>query len=117
MELAVFLLVADPASIHFELASECIQCTADCLEAADGCLNVIPVWNFGQGMKGGDFLPSQVIFALHVILSDLDIAHGHANVAMAEDLHQNREAHAGSQHCRSVSMAKLVRPNGRATGL
>ena len=113
VEFAVFLLVSDLAPIHFHLMSECIHCAADRRDSAEGCFGV--VWKLGQGMKGGDFVPCLVIFTLQVVLRNLDVAHGHANVAMAKDFLQNREADAGPQHHGGESMPQLVKPNGRAT--
>ena len=67
-------------------------------------------------MNRGHFLPRQVIFALEIVLSDLDVAHGHSNVAVAEDLLQGGETDAGTQHHCGIGMSELVKPNGWAAG-
>ena len=67
-------------------------------------------------MNKGHFLPCLVVLALEVLLGDLHIDHCHSNVAVAEDLFQSGETHAGAEHSRGKGMSELMRSNGRATG-
>ena len=66
-------------------------------------------------MNSSHFLPCQVILALEVLLGNLDVAHGHSNVTVAENLLQGGKADAGTEHYSGKSMSQLVRSNGRAT--
>ena len=62
-------------------------------------------------MNRGHFLPCLVILALQVVLGDLDVAQGHSNVAVAENILQCGKAKAGTEQRRGESMSELVRPN------
>lgn len=67
-------------------------------------------------MDGGHVSPRQVILALEVVLSDLDVAHGHSNVAVAEDFLQGGKADSGTEHDGGISMPELVEAGGCAPG-
>ncbi len=54
------------------------------------------------------FGASHLELALEVGEGDIDIAHGHLGVDVAEQLHQNGEADAGAKHLRGVGMPELV---------
>ena len=69
-----------------------------------------------QAVQGG-ILTCQVELSLQVLLSDLDIAQGHTDVFVAEQLHERRQADAHTEHFSGVGVPELVRRHvGRAVG-
>jgi hypothetical protein len=48
-----------------------------------------------------------VKFALEVLLEDLDIAQGHADVFVPEQLHQSRRTDAQTEHLRGIGVAAM----------
>ena len=50
----------------------------------------------------------QVVLALKIGLSDLDIKQSHLGVSVTEQLHDRRETDAGAHHFGPVGMSKLV---------
>jgi len=53
-------------------------------------------------------LQGEVILALEVLLSDLDIAQSHGNRFVSEQLHQGGKADAEAKHFRCVGVPELV---------
>jgi hypothetical protein len=53
-------------------------------------------------------LQGEVILALEVLLSDLDIAQSHGDRFVSEQLHQGGKADAEAEHFRCVGVPKLV---------
>ena len=62
----------------------------------------------GQTMRMGDILAGLMEFALQILLSDLHISQGHADVFVAEQLHQGRKADPEPEHFGREGMPKLV---------
>lgn len=63
----------------------------------------------GQTMRMSDILPGLIEFALHILLSHFQVAQGHPDVPVPEQLHQGREADPQSQHLRRKRMSQNVR--------
>ena len=63
----------------------------------------------GQTMRMDGILAGLMEFALQILLSDLHISQSHANVFVAEQLHQGREANPQPQHLRRKGMPQPVR--------
>jgi hypothetical protein len=59
-----------------------------------------------MGLSG--LLAGLVEFALQVLLGDLHIAQGHADVLVAEQLHEGWEADPQADHLRGIGVAELV---------
>jgi hypothetical protein len=95
--------------------TDLVESSADISDTTAACITIVLGSKLGYVMNRGDFLSRQVILSLEVLLGDLDIAHGHSDVSVAEDLFQGSEADAGPQHHRGIGMSELVKPNGRAT--
>jgi hypothetical protein len=57
-------------------------------------------------MRLSCLLAGLVEFALQVLLGDLHIAQGHADVFVAEQLHQGREADPQPHHLGGIRMAQ-----------
>jgi hypothetical protein len=55
-------------------------------------------WKLGDGVEGGDALPSAVKFPLQVKLNHFHIAQGHADVPVSHHLHKRRQADAQAHH-------------------
>ena len=74
----------------------------------------------GNGVKLDGILASQAKFPLQVLLGDLYIAQGHADVFVSQQFHQSRKADTEAQHrgCVAVSQTMRVNRGGaiRATG-
>ena len=68
-------------------------------------------------MRLSRILAGLVEFALQVLLGDLHIAQGHADVFVAEQLHQRREADPQPHHLGGIGMAQAMgRHRSGATG-
>ena len=61
------------------------------------------LWRQMPGFGAG-----QLELAFEIGEGDIDVAHGHLGVDVAEQLHQNGEADAGAKHLRGVGMPELV---------
>ena len=96
MQLALGLLIAELTAIHLQEMTRCRQRLTDAGKA--GRVNVLGEWQRGQTMRMGSILAGLVEFALQVLLGDLHIPHGHADVFVAEQLHQRREADSEPEH-------------------
>ena len=58
----------------------------------------------------GRVLAGQVKLALEVLLSDLQIAQGHADVVVSQQLHEGGQADTQAEHFRGVGMAAIPDP-------
>ena len=54
------------------------------------------------------FGASQLELALEIGEGDIDVAHGHGRIDVAEQLHQDGEADAGAKHLCGVGMPELM---------
>jgi hypothetical protein len=54
-----------------------------------------------------------VKLALQISQSDVEILHGHLQLFMAEQLHEDREAHTGAKQLRSIGVSELMRNDAR----
>ena len=86
MESTSCVLVAKPATVHFQLVSDYIELAANLCDPNGVILPGCGVWELRHDMKIRHFLPRQLIFALQIALSDLDVGHGHVQVPVAENL-------------------------------
>jgi hypothetical protein len=57
-----------------------------------------------QAVRLCRLLAGQVKFALEVLLEDLDIAQGRADVFVPEQLHQSRQTDAQTEHLRGIGV-------------
>src|SRR5580692_8389963 len=88
-----------------------MACRVQCLTDS-GEIDAGDVWRerkCGQTMRMGGILAGLMEFALQILLSDLHISQSHANVFVAEQLHQGREANPQPQHLRRKGMPQPVR--------
>ena len=106
--------IAELAAIHLQEMACSRQRLAD-----SGKVGVVGGWGNaerGQAMRLSRVLADLVEFALQVLLCDLHIPQGHADVFVAEQLHQCWETDAEAEHFRGVGVAEPVRSHtARAT--
>jgi hypothetical protein len=60
-------------------------------------------------MRSSRLLAGLAEFALHVLLRDLHIPQSHANIFVAEQLHQGRKTDAESEHLGGKGVSKAMR--------
>jgi len=60
-------------------------------------------------MRLGSMLASRVELALQILLSDLHVAHGHANIVVAQQSHESGKADTKAEHLRSEAVPQAVR--------
>ena len=51
----------------------------------------------------------QMELTLQIVRGDIDVAHGHLWIGMAEQLHERGQGYAGTNHFTRVCVPKLVR--------
>ena len=107
MKGAAGFLIAELAAIHLQEVAGGDQGLADAGEigAEGGAGNR----EDGQGMRVGGMLAGCVELALQVLLGDLDVAHGHADIVVSQQLHESGKADTEAEHLRSESVAQAVR--------
>ena len=63
----------------------------------------------GEGDELGRVVAGQMELALQVLLSDFEIAQGHADIFVTEQLHEGGQADAEPEHLRGKGVAQMVR--------
>src|SRR5260370_27699916 len=59
-------------------------------------------------MRLGGTVASRVELALQILLRDLHIAHGHADITVSEQLHESGKTNTEAEHLRSEAVPQAV---------
>jgi hypothetical protein len=100
-------VVAQLTAIHFQKVTSCLQHLRDAME--DSARGFFGESKRGQTMGIGCIPTGLVEFALQILLSDGDVAQGHADIFMAEQPHERGETDSQPEHLGRESVSKHVR--------
>ena len=98
-----FLIIQQAASVHLQEVACSSQCLADSREV--GAEGLLEGGKRGQRMALCRILADLVELSLQVLVSDLDIAQGHTDVFVSEQLHQSGKADAQTEHLSGIAVA------------
>ena len=108
LEFATGLGFIDRAAVHFDK----VESSGDCVAYAGG------IGGGGGAGQGQDGEPMEILrptscrikLALQVRLRHFDVAQGHANILVTQQLHENRETDAETDHFRRIAVATIPGP-------
>jgi hypothetical protein len=63
---------------------------------------------FGNGVMMGGALTGEMELTLQVLLGDLQVAHGHTDIFVPQQLHESRKTDPQAEHFCGEGMTKLV---------
>ena len=112
--MAARFIIAELTAIHFQKMTGGLQCLTDAREASSG--DVFGERERGHTMEMGCVLTGLMEFALQILLGDEQVAQGHANVCVPEQLHESGKANPEPEHLSGKSVPKpMGRHMARAT--
>ena len=103
LESASGLPIGESASVHFKEVPGGRDCLANARRIGAG--GAVGNGQNGSLMRPSRVLASRVEFALQIVLGDLHVAHGHANIFVPQQLHQSGKADTEAEHLRSEAVA------------
>jgi len=89
--------------VHLQKVAGGRQCLLDCGKA--GGAGVLGKRKRGQAV--GRVLACAMELALQILLGDLEVAQGHADVFVPQQLHESREADAETEHLGGITVATM----------
>ena len=110
LESASGLPIGESASVHFKEVTGGSDCLANARRI--GAVGAVGNGQNGRLMRPGRVLASLVELALQILLRDLHVAHGHADIVVSQQFHESGEADTEAEHLRSEAVPQTVRRDG-----